>query len=126
MKTAPTPAEIRELLLTKDSVVERAMVVLYARQTRQEQAQSTTRDQNGRGFSSSDASKGSYYARWVLSGRRLDGHHLERARSISLKYIRQLHEEAVIKAEKQNQAIINAQEDAREAHKEAMMASEAA
>lgn len=104
MQTPKTRAEIRNLLLTNDFCVERAMVVLYERQTESEQSASITMNLNGRGFNSSDASKGSYYARWVKSGRRLTGSYLERARAMSLKYTRQLLEAAEAKAAKKARA----------------------
>lgn len=96
--TAMTKEKIRDLLLTSPYCVERAMVVLYERQTETEKSVSSTMVQNARGFSSSDASNGSYYARWVLSGRRLTGAFLDKARNMSLKYTRQLLEAAEAKA----------------------------
>jgi len=89
-----TEYEIRTLLESNDRAVERAMIALYDRQTQDEKATSDTHHTNGRGFSGAHASKGSYYARWVLSGRKLSRHHLDNARRIALKYLRQLTEEA--------------------------------
>lgn len=96
-----TPDYIKNLLLTRDDAVGRAMIALYNRQTADERAVGSTRHSNGRGFSSSDARLGSYYACWVLGGRHLTGIHLQRARTMSLKYIRQLHDEALLKSAKQ-------------------------
>ena len=98
--TVLTKDFIANLLRTNDAAVERAMVVLYERQTQDERSTSTTRHHNQRGFSSAHASKGSYYARWVRSGRRLTGHHLDRARKIALHYTSQLLEAARDKASK--------------------------
>ena len=81
---------INELLSSNDRAVERAIVRLYELQTDDEQHSSTTRVHNGQGFGSWYAKRGSYYARWVQSGRRLSGHHLEAARKIALKHSRQL------------------------------------
>ena len=89
---------IFQLLLTNNRAVERAMLAIYNRQTQEEQRDSDTKVNNGIGFSGADASLGSYYARWILSGRNLSGKHLEKARSMSLKYVRQLSEIAVAKA----------------------------
>ena len=83
-------AKIEKLLRENDRAVERAMVAIYDRQTQDEKATSDTRHNNGRGFRANHASKGSYYARWVLGGRRLSGHHLENARKIALHYRKQL------------------------------------
>lgn len=91
-------ASIEKLLRENNRAVERAMVVLYQRQTADEQAQGNTKHTNGRGFSACHASKGSYYARWCQSGRRLTGHHLDSAREIALHYIQQLLDEVVEKA----------------------------
>lgn len=85
-----TRESISELLRTNDRAVERAMVAIYDRQTADEKSSSDTRHSNSIGFSGAHASKGSYYARWVLSGRRLTGAHLDKARRMSLRYVRQL------------------------------------
>lgn len=95
-----TRDSIRNLLTTNDRAVERAMVVLYDRQTTDEKQVSDTRHSNQRGFSAAHASKGSYYARWVLGGRHLTGRHLENARKIALRYTAQLLEQAHLNAER--------------------------
>lgn len=81
---------ILRLLDTNDRAVERAIVVLFDRQTVDEQRDSDTKHLNHRGFRANHASKGSYYARWVRSGRQLTGHHLDNARKIAKHYHRQL------------------------------------
>jgi hypothetical protein len=63
---------VRASLSNNDRAVEKAMVLLYACQTADEKATKTTRVTNGMGFTSSDARKGSYYARWVIGCRRED------------------------------------------------------
>jgi hypothetical protein len=90
-------AKIKNLLNSNDLAVERAIIAIYDRQTQDEKSASDTKHRNGRGFRSNHASKGSYYARWCLSGRRLTGHHLANARKIALHYVRQLAEVAVNK-----------------------------
>jgi hypothetical protein len=89
---------IANILRTRDEAVDRAMVVLYQRQTQDERIASDTRHSNQRGFSAAHAKLGSYYARWVLKGRRLTGRHLVRAREIALHYTGQLLEAAQQKA----------------------------
>ncbi len=89
-----TRESIRALLQRSNKAVERAMVVLHERQTSDEKAASVTRHTNQRGFSAAHAHRGSYYARWVLSGRNLTGHHLTSAREIALHYVGQLLDEA--------------------------------
>ena len=84
--------DIVRLIKTNDRAVDRAMVAIYRRQTADEKRSSTTRHDNARGFSSADAGKGSYYARWVLNGNRLTGQHLRQARKMAIKYRRQLTE----------------------------------
>lgn len=93
-----TKDAIANLLRTNDRAVDRAMVVLHERQTRDEQASSVTKHTNNRGFSAAHARLGSYYARWVMKGRRLTGRHLERAREIALHYTGQLLEAAQVKS----------------------------
>jgi hypothetical protein len=85
-----TKDKIQNLLDNNDRAVERAIVAIYDRQTRDEKATSDTKHDNTVGFTAAHASKGSYYARWVLSGRKLTGHHLGNARRIAKHYHRQL------------------------------------
>ncbi len=86
--------EIDALIQKNPKAVERAMVVLFNRQTADEKAAEYTKHHNNRGFAAYAARSGTYYARWVLKGRRLTGHHLAKARKIALKHSRQLVEEA--------------------------------
>jgi hypothetical protein len=83
-------------LLTRDDAVERALVAIFNRQTEDEKRSEDTKHTNTVGFSSSDAKLGTYYAKWVLSGKHLTGSHLERARKMAHKYRRQLTEQANI------------------------------
>lgn len=85
-----TRDEIDTILRTKPGAVERAMLRLYDRQTEDEKSTSHTRHDNARGFSSAFASRGSYYARWVLGGRELTGQHREKALRIALTHSKQL------------------------------------
>ena len=71
-----TKDRIAHLLRTNDRAVERALVAIYDRQTQDEKATDHTRHDNQVGFRSNHASTGSFYARWVLGGRRLTGFHL--------------------------------------------------
>lgn len=100
---------IKRLLETDNRAVERAMIVLYDRQTADEKQTSDTRHTNRRGFSSAHASKGSYYARWVLGGRHLTGRHLDNARKIACHYTAQLLSASQEKLERleRNQAMLN-------------------
>jgi hypothetical protein len=85
-----TRTEIEALINTNDRAVERAMVAIWERQTRDEQATETTRHHNGIGFSGWTAKSGTYYANWVRSGRSLSGKHLAKARKIALHHAGQL------------------------------------
>lgn len=85
-----TREEIEGLLRINDRAVERAMVVIWERQTADEQAVGATRHHNGIGFCGWSARSGSYFAGWVREGRRLTGKHLERARRIALHHAGQL------------------------------------
>lgn len=87
--------QVKALLLSNDRAVERAISALYARQTEDEKSSSSTQHPNGRGFNAFDANQGSYWARWVNSGRHLTGKHLVGARQMCLKYVGQLVEVAV-------------------------------
>jgi hypothetical protein len=85
-----TEARIVELLSTNALAVERAMVAIYNLQTADERESGETRRLNGVGFSGAHARKGTYYAKWVLNGKRLSGKHLESARKMALSYRKQL------------------------------------
>ena len=89
-----TRNEIDALLKRSPRAVGRAMIVLHARQTADEQRADTTKHKNNRGFCSWAAKRGSYYARWVQSGRVLTGWHLQKATRIALYHSKQLVEEA--------------------------------
>ena len=85
-----TRPEIDEMLRTRNDAVERGIVRLFQLQTNEEQQAESTRLNNGVGFASYAARSGTYYARWVISGRALSGKHLDKARAICLKHSRQL------------------------------------
>jgi len=89
-KTVWTRGQIETMLQTSDRAVERAMKAIFERQTRDEQATSTTKHLNGIGFSGWTAKPGSYYAKWVLSGRHLTGKFLIKARRIAMHHAGQL------------------------------------
>jgi len=89
-----TAMQLQQGLDTNPKWVERAIVVLYERQTADEKATASTHIHNKRGFASCDARSGTYMARWVLKGNRLNGEWLIRARKMAKKYIRQLLEAA--------------------------------
>jgi hypothetical protein len=84
--------QIKALLMSNDRAVERAIVALYHRQTVGEQRTSSTTESNGRGFNAFHAERGTYWAKWVISGRRLTGRHLVSAREVACYYARQLAE----------------------------------
>lgn len=85
-----TRDEIENLLRTNDHAVERGIVAIFDRQTQDEKSESTVNHHNRRGFSSSNAKSGTYFARWVIGGRTLTGKHLEKARRITLFHAAQL------------------------------------
>jgi hypothetical protein len=86
--------QVVALLMSNDRAVERAMVALLNRQTVGEQNTSSTVESNGRGFNAFHAERGTYYAKWVKSGRKLTGSHLAAARRMACFYARQLAEVA--------------------------------
>jgi hypothetical protein len=111
------PNYIKWLLTMNDRAVERAIVAIYNRQTADEKSSQNTTHSNGVGFSGADASLGSYYAKWILSGRNLTGNHLSKARMMSQKYVRQLVEIAT--------ARIQAEETFQKEEREAIQAESA-
>lgn len=85
-----TREELTTMITTRNDAVERAMLAVWERQTADEKCHDTTRHHNAIGFSASTVSRGSYYAKWVKSGRHLTGSHLDNARKIALKHVGQL------------------------------------
>jgi hypothetical protein len=85
-----TRGEIENMVRTNDRAVERAMMALLDRQTQDEQSQGTVNHNNGRGFAACNSKSGTYFAKWVQSGRQLNGKHLDKARKIALYHAGQL------------------------------------
>ena len=85
-----TRSEIEDMVRTNPLAVERAMVALLSRQTQDEQTQGSTRHNNRKGFAACNSKRGTYYAKWVQSGRQLTGQHLEKAQKIALFHAGQL------------------------------------
>jgi hypothetical protein len=56
---------IEDMLTKSDRAVERAILCIYRRQTTQEQAAHATLMHNNRGFASSHARLGTYWAEWL-------------------------------------------------------------
>ena len=81
---------IVELLERNDNAVLRALVVLYDRQTTEEQCTNSTKDNNGRGFNGRDASILSSFTKQHLSGFRLTPKQMFYARKYLKKYAGQL------------------------------------
>ena len=87
---AYTRENICQMLDANPIAVQRAIVFLYNEQTNSEKASSTTQVHNNRGFNYRHARYGSYCTRWILSGKNLDGKHLDKCRVIAKFYWRQL------------------------------------
>ena len=86
-------AIIAELIDTNPQFMERALIKIYNRQTEDEKVAKVTQYHNHVGFSAADANKMCYYAKWVLSGRKLSGVHLDKCKATLKKYRKQiLHE----------------------------------
>ena len=104
-----TVEEIKNLIQNNDIAVGRAMVALYNEQTIDEKTDGQTRNTNGRGFSYRTAPKGTYYAKWVLSGKKLTGYHLDNARKIAMFHIKQLTNLANGNMKKKNEVVVEAE-----------------
>lgn len=85
-----TEKDIRELLAKSNAAVERGLVRIYERQTIDEQRTEETRHWNSIGFNGAHAKSGTYMAKWVLSGKHLDGKWLDKGRNLILHYAKQL------------------------------------
>jgi len=102
----PTRELIERKLNESDAAVEEAILRIYERQTADEKSSKDTRHDNQRGFSCRDVKLGSKYAQWIKGMREKGAQpgtclrrqdHRDAARAISLRYTRQLLEEAEAK-----------------------------
>jgi hypothetical protein len=94
-----TKEVIQEKLASDIRWIERGVLVLFARQTEDEQSTSTTFFKNGVGFTGSDSRYLTYIAKYLMGGRHLSGRHLEKVASKMPKYWRQILEEIQMKKE---------------------------
>ena len=85
-----TKAEIEELINKSNNAVERGIVAIFNRQTSVEKRIEDSRYVNNIGFSAAHAKRGTYYAKWVLAGKRLNNGHLDKGRELISHYASQL------------------------------------
>lgn len=91
--------KVREALDAQPLAVERAISILFERQTAAEKATETTIVHNNVGVKHCHGRRIAYYGKWLASGRHLTGHHLDFARRIAHSYAgTQLAELAAVKA----------------------------
>lgn len=88
---------IQHQLSTNPKWVERGLVVLFNRQTEDEQSSHETKWENGMGFNGSDSRYLTYCAKWVLQGRHLNEKHLQKCGGKLKKYWKQILEEIEMK-----------------------------
>ena len=99
-----TPEGIKGLLEKSDQAVERALIVIYERQTADEKDHECAHWANGRGFSAHDAEFGCSMAKGCLKYGHLTPKQLPWARKMMLHYVGQLVEEANDRALKEMEA----------------------
>jgi hypothetical protein len=100
-----TKAAILQALNSNPLAVERALVLLYEGQTRDEQLDRTTHHTNGMGFNYHHAGIGSALARIVQRGGHLNRDQLARGRGITSYYAgTQLLQAAIVKANRSDDA----------------------
>ena len=85
-----TKLQIKEKIKYSQGWLERAILAIYKRQTADEQRAEDTRYKNHIGFNAADAHYLTYCAKWLLKGKHLSEHHIEKARSRVIKYCGQL------------------------------------
>jgi hypothetical protein len=85
-----TKEEIKNNLSTNPRWIERGLVVLFERQTLDEQRSGSTIVENKMGFNGSDSRYLSYCAKWVLGGKHLNEKHLEKCGKRLPKYWKQI------------------------------------
>lgn len=85
-----TKEQVKFNIATDQKWLERAIQVIYLRQTMDERRAGETKHSNGIGFTGADAKYLSYLARWLDSGKFLSGAHLAKARKLMPKYAGQI------------------------------------
>jgi hypothetical protein len=95
-----TKEVIKEKLSTDVRWMERAVIVLYNRQTEDEKVISHTRHENGRGFNGTDSKYLSYVSKYLLRGGKLSGNHVTKVSRKLPKYWKQIQEEIEMKGGK--------------------------
>jgi len=83
-------SEIVLLLIRSDKAVERGIVAIYNNQTLDEQRDYKTHYRNNKGFNKIHDKFGTYLAKYILSGKHLDGNFLDKARKLTIYYSKQL------------------------------------
>lgn len=83
-------AEIREMLENSTHAVERGIMAIWRLQTSEEKLAERTKDLNEVGFSAFHVIRGSFYAKWINSGKHLTGKHIGLGRKLILHYVSQL------------------------------------
>jgi hypothetical protein len=106
-KTSWDKEKIQSLLQSNAVALERAILLVYANQTASEKAAGATNQNNGVGFNGTDASFMSSIAGWLGRARAEEGHRLslkqqEIARSIIMKYWRQVQDEIIRREAQKN------------------------
>ena len=81
---------IKNLILTNDKAVYRALLLLYSFQTEEEKYLEVTKTVNGKGFNKLDTEQLSSFARQILGGKHLTQKQLYVARYKLVKYSNQI------------------------------------
>lgn len=90
---------VRSSLMNSDAAIERAIKVLYDRQTLVEKQAKESLTTNSLGVKKCHGVRIVRYGKWIASGRPLSGIHLTRARQLAMSYSRtQLFELAAVAA----------------------------
>ncbi len=87
-----TEESIKELINKSNLAVERGILAIFNRQTEDEKQIEDTRYYNRIGFSGAHVKIGTYMAKWILSGKHLNGPWIEKGRKMIQHYAKQLAE----------------------------------
>ena len=85
-----TKEQIGERIEGSNKWLERGVLAIYDRQTRDEKSVKDTKYLNGMGFSAFDVQYLSYVAEYLKSGRHLSGQYVEKTRKRMKRYVGQL------------------------------------
>ena len=101
-QTIYTKEYIQDKIQTDIRWLERTLLVIYDRQTKDEQNSRDTQENNGVGFTGFDGRYLSWCSEWLKKGNHLSGDHVDKCKKKLIKYWKQV-QKIILENEKKKQ-----------------------